>query len=133
MHRGGISPFSSCVVLKSGIKLFCSQTDCSSKIELEATRASLRREAFTLYEKARDKTLAKLLHSLLPTAAMLDASGCLLTAKGSDGGGMACEQMKYMAASPPTASLIICTVVYTRKKYTHIGKSFTVIPMSGGL
>lgn len=47
---------------------------------------------------------------------MLDASGCLLSAKGSDGGGMACEQMKYMAASPPTASLIICTVVYTRKK-----------------
>lgn len=29
---------------------------------------------------------------------------------------MACEQMKYMAASPPTASLIICSVVYTRKK-----------------
>lgn len=120
-------------MLKSGIKLFCSQTDCSSKIEFEATRGSLRREAFTLYEKARDKTLAKLLHSLLPTAAMLDASGCLLGAKGSDGGGMACEQMKYMAASPPTASLIICTVVYTRKKYTHIGKSFTLIPVSGGL
>ena len=64
---------------------------------------------------------------------MLDASGSLLSAKGSDGGGMACEQMKYMAASPPTASLIICTVVYTRKKYTHIGKSFTLIPVSGGL
>lgn len=46
---------------------------------------------------------------------------------------MACEQMKYMAASPPTASLIICSVVYTRKKYTDIGKSFTVIPVSGGL
>lgn len=46
---------------------------------------------------------------------------------------MACEQMKYMAASPPTASLIICSVLYTRKKYTDIGKSFTVIPVSGGL
>lgn len=77
--------------------------------------------------------MPKLLHSLLPTAATLDASGCLLSAKGSDGGGMACEQMKYMAASPPTASLIICSVVYTRKKYTDIGKSFTVIPVSGGL
>lgn len=77
MCMGGISPFSSCVVLKSGIKLFCSQTDCSSKIESEATRGSLRREAFTRSEKARDKTLAKLLHSLLATAAMLDVSGCL--------------------------------------------------------
>lgn len=43
------------LVLKSGIKLFCSQKDCSSKIEFEATGGSLRREPFTLYEKTRDK------------------------------------------------------------------------------
>lgn len=65
-------------------------------------------------KRQETKTLAKLLYSILPTAAMLDVSGCLLSAKGSDGGGMACEQMKYTTASPLTASLIMCTVVYTR-------------------
>lgn len=38
-----------------------------------------------------------------------------------------------MAASPLMASLIICPAVYTRKKYMHIGKSFTLLPVSDGL